>query len=284
MIHNIFVISLSLSPIILLLIILSPALNRRYNVGWRYYIWLFLAVRLIVPFKFQFPDAPINIPAPQNQTIVFRQEGTPLTLADGDSINDNTSPLPADYSKVISTKSLLTIIWLIGAVSFFVFHIGAYFLFKSKTKPYCKIIDKEIYNTLLKDMKIKGNPNLLMCSKITSPMMIGFFKTTILLPRNDYSKDELAVILKHELTHYKRGDLWYKLLLVIANSVHWFNPVVYFMTDAANRDLEYSCDDAVVKRGDIYFRKAYSMTILKSMAQKDKKSLTIDLKGDSENE
>ena len=92
-----------------------------------------------------------------------------------------------------------------------------------------------------------------------------YFVPKILLPSTDYSNNELVIVLKHELTHFKRGDIWYKLLLIIANSIHWFNPFVYLMAKAANRDLEYSCDDVVVKNSDINFRKEYSLTILKTM-------------------
>jgi len=65
--------------------------------------------------------------------------------------------------------------------------------------------------------------------------------------------------------HYKRHDLWYKLLLIIANGMHWFNPIVYIMVKKANRDLEHACDDDVVKNEELEYRKDYSRVILESM-------------------
>ena len=50
---------------------------------------------------------------------------------------------------------------------------------------------------------------------ITSPMMTGLINPVILLPRREYGYDELRLIIKHELTHYKHNDLWIKLLLTI---------------------------------------------------------------------
>ena len=58
-------------------------------------------------------------------------------------------------------------------------------------------------------------------------MMTGFVKPRILLPDADFTTDELRLILKHELVHYKRRDLWYKGLVLAANAIHWFNPAVY---------------------------------------------------------
>ena len=106
----------------------------------------------------------------------------------------------------------------------------------------------------------------------------------VILPDIKYSDSELKVILKHEFMHYKRRDLWYKLLLIIANGMHWFNPIVYFMVRKANRDLEYSCDDDVVKNENMEYRKDYSMTILKSMENSRATALSTYLSKSGENE
>ena len=284
MLNNIFMISLSMSAVILLLLIISPLLNKRYSAKWRYFVWLVVALRLIIPFKLELPQAPVNIPVP-NHTVVFRQEGAPIAIIDESYIpQGNTFSSSADYAPIITLQELLAIFWAIGAASFFLYHIISYIVFKHKINPYCNIVHSDILRDVLNDMKIKSKLRLIECSKIASPMMIGFLKTAILLPSTDYSNDELTVVIKHELTHYKRGDIWYKLLLVIVNSVHWFNPLVYLMVRQANRDLEYSCDDAVVMGSDINFRKGYSMTILKAMQKGEAATLSTYLNGGRENE
>ena len=67
-------------------------------------------------------------------------------------------------------------------------------------------------------------------------MVTGFFQTVLLLPREDYSEQELEMIIRHELVHYKRHDIAYKMLLMFAVAVHWFNPLVWIMTQEANKD------------------------------------------------
>ncbi|MCK9479604.1 MAG: M56 family metallopeptidase [Firmicutes bacterium] len=277
MLSNIFMISLSMSAVILLLLIISPILNKRYSAKWRYFVWLILAVRLIIPFKAELPSAPVNIPPMQNQTVAFKAEGIPFAIMDESFAElGNNSPHSADYAHIITMGELLNIIWALGAICFLFYHFLSYIIFKRKVKPYCNKIENETFGDILNAMQIKAKPQLLQCGKIASPMMIGFIKPTILLPSTNYSNDELTVILKHELTHFKRGDLWYKLILVIANAIHWFNPMIYLMAHQANRDMEYSCDDAVIKDSDMDYRKAYSMTILKAMQNDDTTTLSTN--------
>ncbi|TGE34962.1 DUF4825 domain-containing protein [Desulfosporosinus fructosivorans] len=282
MLNNIFLISLTMSAVIVLLLIISPFLLKRYSAKWCYFVWLLLALRLIIPWRLELPQAPVHLPAPSNQTIILNQDGMPGLIM-GDSYlekgNNPSAPVSAstsasafvsesasaDYTSVITLQELLLVIWALGAMSFFLFHMISYVIFQRKIKPYCSETDRTVLDSVLNSMKIKGRPQLFRCSKIASPMLTGFFQAAILLPDLDYTREELSVVLQHELIHYKRGDIWYKLFLLTANSVHWFNPFVYFMIKAANRDLEYSCDDIVVRNSDLNFRKEYSLTILKSM-------------------
>ena len=52
-------------------------------------------------------------------------------------------------------------------------------------------------------------------------MAVGLFRTTVYLPHRRYTAQELEMIFRHELIHWRRKDLWYKLLLLAARSIHW---------------------------------------------------------------
>lgn len=85
--------------------------------------------------------------------------------------------------------------------------------------------------------------------RILAPLTCGIFRPTILLPKTlTETGEELELILAHELTHIRRGDLFYKLLLVGAVSFGWLNPLAWVMLILANRDLEFACDEAVLKK------------------------------------
>lgn len=85
--------------------------------------------------------------------------------------------------------------------------------------------------------------------RILAPLTCGLFRPTILLPKMmTETGEEIELILAHELTHIRRGDLFYKLLLVGAVSFGWLNPLAWVMLILANRDLEFACDEAVLKK------------------------------------
>lgn len=71
----------------------------------------------------------------------------------------------------------------------------------------------------------------------------------ILLPKKiaQDSSDDLKYVLSHEYIHIRRFDLVFKLVLTAALCVHWFDPLVWVMYVIANRDIEISCDEAVVR-------------------------------------
>ena len=92
-----------------------------------------------------------------------------------------------------------------------------------------------------------------VCPAVGAPLVTGFVNPALLLPRETVSDG----VLQHELIHTRRRDLWYKLLLLLSRSLHWFNPLVHWMAAAASRDLERSCDEAAVAGRDAAFRAVY---------------------------
>ena len=82
------------------------------------------------------------------------------------------------------------------------------------------------------ELHVKCTLPIIEYSEAASPMLIGFFNHVLVLPEEQYSSEELFFILKHELIHLKRGDIYFKLLFVVANAVHWFNPLIWIMQKA----------------------------------------------------
>lgn len=250
MLETVLIISLSISVIIVLLLGLSPLIDKRYGARWKYFIWLVIAIRLIIPFNIRLPQPPINITLPEQVVVIRTDSPTFLNIMTEDeraeAAKNETNSI--NYAPVASLSDIMTGIWIAGAIIFFITHIAVYIKFRLSIR------------SQLKDTE---NKNVKICSCISAPLAVGFIKPIILLPDTAYSNEELQFILLHEQTHIKRGDLWYKLLLVIANAIHWFNPFVYLMVNRAGRDLEYCCDHMVVKNKDIEYRKRYSMAILK---------------------
>ena len=108
-----------------------------------------------------------------------------------------------------------------------------------------------------------------------SPMIIGFFNPSLILPKADYEKEELYFILKHELIHLKRCDVCQKFLLVAANALHWFNPLIWFMRREAFVDIELSCDERVVLGEDYDTKKVYTEILYATLYKKRNRNLLI---------
>jgi hypothetical protein len=68
----------------------------------------------------------------------------------------------------------------------------------------------------------------------------------------------MQLLLRHEITHFEKKDIWLKQFLLICNSIHWFNPIIYWMRLRATEMIELACDYEVVKNLDAAERKSYA--------------------------
>lgn len=100
---------------------------------------------------------------------------------------------------------------------------------------------------------------------VSSPLLLGFFHPCIILPETDWSEADFGYIVRHELIHYKRGDMIYKWLVQTVLCLHWFNPLVYRMEREIGRACELACDEAVLEMLDGKGRRSYGDMLLRAM-------------------
>lgn len=242
---------------IIFVMILRKSLLREYTEFFKYYIWLAVIVQMLIPFKI-----PILMPKR------FNFKGQDLLVYLPGNLEKAGSSSNIDVFKILGW------IWLITAVVFLVHHIIVYLKFKNKIRYLvCDVYDsniKNLYQNLISEMNMKWKINLKLCRGISSPMVIGILKPCILLPKASYKNEEIKWILKHELIHYKKHDILYKIVLILTMAIHWFNPLVYIMWKIMNSDCELACDEAVLKDSDIEERKVYALTLVDSMKRNRK--------------
>lgn len=106
---------------------------------------------------------------------------------------------------------------------------------------------------------------------ILTPLTYGIFHPVILMPqKTDWErKEQLQYILIHEFIHIRQFDAVIKLLLTITVCMHWLNPFVWLMYIIANRDIELSCDEAVMKYFGEELKASYAYTLI---AMEERKS------------
>ena len=112
--------------------------------------------------------------------------------------------------------------------------------------------------------EMRTSPMLLRSTAAQSPMLMGVVDPTIWLPERTMDAADLSYALRHELTHWKRRDLWLKWATVLTACIHWFNPMVWYLVYAINRDCELSCDELVVKGLSLKERNGYGELLLRS--------------------
>jgi beta-lactamase regulating signal transducer with metallopeptidase domain len=259
-------ISISTSIVILVLKLLSTFLNKNYASKWKYWIWLILAVRLMIPVNFSLPVAPVDVTIPN---VTFSNVATLAPVFASPAQQKTINSVTNTAQNPITLIKFAMLLWAIGCIAYFLYHFIGFLVFKRQALRWSQPAKghriSHYMDTLSAEIGIKKQAIALISDEVSSPLMMGFIHPVLLLPNEAYSDTELSFILKHELTHYKRHDLWYKLFLVVVNAVHWFNPIVYLLRCEANGDLELSCDDEVLKGTDFDERKAYSETILTSI-------------------
>lgn len=87
-----------------------------------------------------------------------------------------------------------------------------------------------------------------------------------MLPSADISEKDFHYTVLHELTHYRRRDMYYKWLVQITVCLHWFNPLIYVISRQINRACEFSCDEAIIAKLDSGSAKEYGKALLDAMA------------------
>ena len=294
LLNNLMQIGLTVSLAALVPLILRRLMKKRYPARMVCVVWAILALRLLVPVQLTLPQAPVqvmprtNYVVQSNQT-AFRQAGLPVAQNPARWVTgtqaQTLSAADTGTVKTVDITDILLTLWLAGVISCILWQgIGYYRLIRS-LKGKSRSVERADLHTILQeqcaDLVIDREIPLRVSAAADCPMLAGFIHPTLYLPDEHISRTDAAFIFRHELTHYKHGDLWLKLLLLAARCLHWFNPLVHLIARFAQEDIEAACDDAVVRGHDGAYRRAYGETILRSaIAQAQKRKALVSCFGD----
>ena len=294
LLNNLMQIGLTVSLAALVPLILRRLMKKRYPARMVCVVWAILALRLLIPVQLTLPQAPVQV-MPRTSYVVqsdqtaFRQTGLPVVQNPTRWVTgtqaETLSAADTGTVKTVDITDILLTLWLAGVVACVLWQgIGYYRLIRSLKGTSCSVERADLHTILQEqcaDLVIDREIPLRVSSAADCPMLAGFIHPTLYLPDERISRTDAAFIFRHELTHYKHGDLWLKLLLLAARCLHWFNPLVHLIARFAQEDIEAACDDAVVRGHDGAYRRAYGETILRSaIAQVQKRKALVSCFGD----
>lgn len=277
--------------LIVLVLCVSKFLSKKYSVWWRSWIWLAVSLALLIPV--QIPDywnvvhiqipqqvTEERVPAVNAEVRVQGQEAAGETLPTENSLAasestdllENTSQFREQGIQMPSVYQMLAVVWLAVAALYGLYKLlGSYIVQRELKRWSMPVPDKSLemnYQKLCRKMKVSHPPKLWMNAKVTTPLLTGLLRPRIYLPSDRYTWKELELLLSHELSHYRHHDLWYKLILQLVCIVYWFNPLLHWMRREADQDLEFLCDERIMKDGAHEERMQYNYLLAQTAAQR----------------
>ena len=280
---NLLKTSLLGSLAILAMLVLKPLWRERYRAKTRCWLWLALAAFLLLPIDYSVKNAPVQAAPPKDYTLFVGTDKTAIQSTDnlfGDmaeksgqspaQVRDTIIQRPVTNpeqktTRYIPVTTILFYGYLAGAAAFLLYQGVSYALFRRTVRRWKRDVSRADYAAMLsdtaRDLGVSA-PEMIVCEAISTPAVTGLLRPRLLLPHERYDVQELRYILRHELCHLKRRDMLFKLVLLAANAMHWFNPVVYLMLRQADEDIELACDSAATDGLELPERAAYSRTLL----------------------
>ena len=171
----------------------------------------------------------------------------PLPAETGGAVSDapaDTAPAAVPAMSFNEPVFILTLIWLAGMVLLLAYSLVSLLRLRRRLVGTVRLRD-----------------NIYLADHIPSPFVMGLFRPKIYLP-STLTETERGYILRHEQYHLRRRDHVVKLLSFLALCVHWFNPLVWAAFILAGKDMEMSCDEAVVRELGEDIRADYSASLL----------------------
>ena len=278
--------SLVMGAIIFVFLAFSALFLKTFSAKLRYAIWMVFLAGLLIPMNQLFSGGFIAVPL--SYEIRPQYAVSKASLSNESPARENfarestTAVAERDTSsrRVASPVVIFIIVWGIVAAMIFTYQIWQYFRFVGIIRRWSEPVKNETVLSVFQSVREEkglGNKKigLRICEFVSSPLLTGLLTPVVVLPKKHFEADELDLIFRHELIHYKRHDLFVKLLSVITVSIHWFNPIVYWMYVVMQEDGEASCDEAVLQDIGRENKQFYAELMIKMIGGKNIVNTTL---------
>ncbi len=187
---------------------------------------------------------------------------------DGKTIYDN---VVADALTTFDFIKYIDTIWLIGAMIFLSVKVVMYISVITKVKYKSFVIKSDRWITAFDKLENKYSKKhilLLGSNYAGTPFTTGVVQQYIIIPAmmiNSLDDEEIDFILRHEFYHASQNDVARKILIIVLNSLNWFNPLFFFLKENLFHWIEIACDEAVMENCNVMQKRKYAKLLIKSL-------------------
>jgi len=262
------------SVLIIILLVLDTLLRKRIRAVFRYWIWMIVLIKLILPPSLSLPTSPsywfgdkiekiTEYYPTTEETDTYHFSNFEFTRPSFDIEPTIYEPEPVLNSKEqiaaapiipkvsLSWWAIAFLTWIILSCIMFILLIQRTFFVK-RLIGQSQEADEKLKNILEQarlQMRLKYKVELRLSKKALSPSVCGLLKPTILIPQkiakrlNSY---DLKAILLHELAHIKRYDLWVNLVQAVLQIIYIYNPLLWIANIIIRNVREQAVDEMVL--------------------------------------
>lgn len=259
----------------LVLLVLNGTVLRRCGGRLAYTLWLLPLLLFVLPIRV---EVPLALPQAGRLGTSLLEQPAPAAvpieqLADTLGRGADGSAPPETESGARRAPGGLSIwlfcLWAAGAGGWLFWCLFSYLRYQYRVTHYgCLPVEQQAKDALgqvKRGMGVRRRVRLVCSGSIQTPLATGFFYPSIILPPCPLEEAEYQLMFRHELTHIKRGDIWYKLLASAVCALHWFNPLCHLMVRRIHENCEYACDESVTAHMQSNERRQYGEMMLKML-------------------
>ena len=276
--------------VILLVKVLATLFKGRVSARWKYFIWLLITISLCVPVRLPENLALVDFKVlrssqqnTQNPKItdyaVRPEESQKITETVSSASNDmkNLTEIP-EQKRTVRYESdkwlgivavIFVVVWPSVAVLKLTGELLAYyFSIRNLERMSLQVSDTvsiQMYRAACQKKHVRRIPELRQNAGLTTPLLAGLLHTKLYLPATGYSAEERKLIFYHELTHYKKHDIFWNYIACLTVCIHWYCPWIRTVFRKNDEWSEVICDLSAI--GYVGSAKHYFTTIFE-MSQK----------------
>ena len=251
------VLNMSLTgSLVILAVLLVRVFLKRFPKIFSYALWAVVLFRLLCPVSLSAPVSAMNWLAPEVEEtsamtsrlmyVPVQRTPAPVSQASLPEMEEPETISPvAEKEWDLNIFDVAAGFWTVGAAGMLLRGLVQYLRLRRR---------------LLGSIALKYN--VYLSDQIDTPFVLGVFRPRIYLPCQ-VLREERRYILAHERHHIRRGDHLIKLVAYFALCLHWFNPLVWVAFVQAGKDMEMSCDEAVIRQLGPRIRAEYASTLLR---------------------